>query len=112
MPAPEYEAIPLESDDHAPIDNSNGHYPPIPVKPVTYYGEGEFDPPSSDDEEELFLEKQKHGASHDTEREGEGDALNEDVELVIGGHKVCYGRYFLVVYLLSSRVRDTKDPRL
>ncbi|KAI0091440.1 dipeptidyl aminopeptidase [Irpex rosettiformis] len=47
---------------------------------MTYYGEGEFDPPSSDDEEETFLEKHK---VEDTERDGA--AMEEDGDLIIGG---------------------------
>ena len=88
MTRSDYEPIPLEGDLHSPTDNANGHYPPTLVKPVTYYGEGEFDPPSSDDEEELLMEKLKRNASRDALQEGAGDALNEDVELVVGGHKV------------------------
>lgn len=89
MARSDYEPIPLEGEPLSPTDNSNGHYPPTMVKPVTYYGEGEFDPPSSDEEEELLMEKLKVNSSSDA-LEGPGDALNEDVELVIGGHKVPY----------------------
>ncbi len=89
MARSDYEPIPLEGEPLSPTDDSNGHYPPSVVKPVTYYGEGEFDPPSSDDEEELLMEKLKRNASSDA-LEGAGDALAEDVELVIGGHKVPY----------------------
>lgn len=110
MAPPTYERIPLEAEDHEPRESPNGHYPPTLVKPTTYYGEGEFDPPSSDDEEEgLFLEK---GKQNDVEREGEaGDALNEDLELVVGGHKVLL-QSSLVYCNAQNMVRDTKDPRL
>lgn len=93
-----YEPIPLEGVDHEPTDDPNGHYPPALVKPMTYYGEGEFDPPSSDDEDEALIEKLKHGTSGDTLQEGGGDGLSEDVELVIGGHKVSYWLRSATVY--------------
>jgi dipeptidyl aminopeptidase B len=78
-PLPQYEAIPRERYDDAV---SNGSYPP--PRPAAYYGEGEFDPPSSDDEDDVFLEK---GKVADTE--GDGDGILEDGELIVGG-KVCY----------------------
>ena len=76
--------------DHDPVvDNGNAHYPPVPaVRPPTYYGEGEFDPPSSDDESDELMREKKVRIAQEAEQEGEGDRLNEDVELVIGGHKV------------------------
>ncbi|KAJ3558705.1 hypothetical protein NM688_g763 [Phlebia brevispora] len=82
-----YEPIPFENEEHSPTDNPNDHYPPSLVKPATYYGEGEFDPPSSDEEDDLLIEKRKHSASGDAAHEDAGDALNEDMELMIGGQK-------------------------
>ena len=111
MPTASYERIPLEAEDHEL--SPNGHYPPTVVKPATYYEEGEFDSPSSDDEEEeLFMEKGKHGVPN--ERGGTaGDGLNEDVELVIGGHKV-FGNTSMSVHSdsICTNSRDTKDRRL
>ncbi|CDO69708.1 hypothetical protein BN946_scf184851.g96 [Trametes cinnabarina] len=43
---------------------------PSTVKPETYYGEGPFDPPSSDDESEELLEKDAERAGHIIEAEG------------------------------------------
>lgn len=91
MPPASYERIPLEAEELYTLDTGTGHYPPGLVKPPTYYGEGEFDPPSSDeDEEDLFVEKTKNVTFGDSEQEGRGvtDGLNDDVELVVGGHKV------------------------
>ncbi|KAI0758596.1 Alpha/Beta hydrolase protein [Irpex lacteus] len=76
MPAPpEYQPLPHDGGDDVE------HYPPQQPRPAMYYGEGEFDPPSSDDEEDsAFIEKQKGG-----EGERDGAALEEDGELVVGG---------------------------
>ena len=90
MPPASYERIPLEAEELYTLDTGTGHYPPGLVKPPTYYGEGEFDPPSSDEEDDLLIEKRKHSASGDAAHEDAGDALNEDMELMIGGQKVLY----------------------
>lgn len=64
---------------------NNTAYPPGAVKPVAYYGEGDFDPPSSDDEEDAFLEKSLSPKSPgEAERLGDG-AVEDDGELVVGG---------------------------
>lgn len=82
MPAPpEYQPLPHDGGD--PEDSE--HYPPQQPRPAMYYGEGEFDPPSSDDEEDsAFIEKQKGG-----EGERDGAALEEDGELIVGGKVRC-----------------------
>lgn len=84
MPTPDYSPVPQGEDDvHSP--ESAGKYPPEAIKPVTYYGEGEFDPPSSDDEDELLLEKSLTRKSpEDAEQQGEGLG-DGDGELVVGG---------------------------
>ena len=61
------------------------NYPPEAIKPVTYYGEGEFDPPSSDDEEETFLEKSLSRKPDGGVDGGESRGLVDDEELVVGG---------------------------
>ncbi|KAJ8455895.1 hypothetical protein ONZ45_g18849 [Pleurotus djamor] len=38
-----------------------------PIRPAIYYGEGSFDPPSSDDEAETLLEKEGHGQTDEVE---------------------------------------------
>ena len=109
MPAASYERIPLEGgepeleDHHVPqhVDSPNDHYPPGLVKPQTYYDEGEFDPPSSDEEEDVFLEKTKHTVDLDPALDGHGDRMNDDVELVIGGHKVALHMMRLVHMLIQ-----------
>ncbi|PSS03331.1 hypothetical protein PHLCEN_2v4005 [Hermanssonia centrifuga] len=82
MRTTDYDRLPEEGDSPT---SQNGSYPPALTKPVTYYGEGEFDPPSSDDEDEVFLEKKVK--NHGTEWEGEGAGLLEEGELVVGGQK-------------------------
>ncbi|KAH8093229.1 dipeptidyl aminopeptidase [Cristinia sonorae] len=49
----------------------SSQYAAPPVKPEVYYGEGPFDPPSSDDEDEALLEKDVHGGDI-AEVEGNG----------------------------------------
>lgn len=80
MPAPpEYQPLPHDGGEDVE------HYPPQQPRPAMYYGEGEFDPPSSDDEEDsAFIEKGKGG-----EGERDGAALEEDGELVVGGKVRC-----------------------
>ena len=73
----------MSTDDFFERGSSNPHahstaYPP---KPETYYGEGPFDPPSSDDEADQLLEKGE---------ERSGRMIEEDGDLVIGKRdKVC-----------------------
>ena len=76
-----YSPVPQEDGIEPNGAAAKESYPP--ARPATYYGEGEFDPPSSDDEEDAFLEK---GKPEDTERNGDG--MVEEGELVVGGGKV------------------------
>lgn len=73
--APTYERLALDGDDDTPPT-----YPPTEdltrQRPQVYYGDGPFDPPSSDDEDGALLEKNVPGSPRLAER-GEG--------LVIGG---------------------------
>ena len=41
-----------------------------PVRPPTYYGEGPFDPPSSEDEDESLLQKENNRSLGAIERAG------------------------------------------
>lgn len=82
MPPPQYVAIPGEGNESP----TTVDYPPQP-RPVTYYGDGEFDAPSSDNEEEVFLEKKPTHEALDSELGGEGS--DDEGELVVGG-KVCW----------------------
>ncbi|KAH9893599.1 dipeptidyl aminopeptidase [Cubamyces lactineus] len=66
---------------------------PVTVKPETYYGEGPFDPPSSDDESEELLEK-------GVERSGR--AIEAEGNLVVGsGKKRPASVRYLVIALVS-----------
>ena len=59
MSSSNYEPLPQEGtslgdtlyDERAPTRSG-------PVRPPTYYGEGPFDPPSSEDEDESLLQKE------------------------------------------------------
>jgi len=44
-----------------------------PVRPPTYYDEGPFDPPSSEDEDESFLQKETRWSPGMVELAGYGD---------------------------------------
>lgn len=75
-----YEPLAQEGDDvFGTVPSSSAVVHPIPIKPETYYGEGPFDPPSSDDEADSFLGK---------EDERSGRAIEAEGDLVVGSRKV------------------------
>lgn len=74
----EYSVIPQDGDD---VFTATAEGSQIPIKPEVYYGDGSFDPPSSDDEDDGLLEK-------NIRREGLTD-VEETGLRVGGGHKVC-----------------------
>ena len=79
MPA-HYEPLDHEETgfyNDGPSSSATGY--PGTVKPETYYGEGPFDPPSSDDESEELLEKGL---------ERSGRAIEAEGNLVVGSGKV------------------------
>jgi hypothetical protein len=88
MAPAEYSAV---QQDEGPGDDSPAHtnYPPEAIKPVTYYGEGDFDPPSSDDEQETFLEKSLSRKPNGSADGMENGGIVDDGELVIGGKVLC-----------------------
>lgn len=81
MPS-QYEPLGQEApDDYFHAESSSRVNTAFPPKPETYYGEGPFDPPSSDDDEsEVLLEK--NGS-----RRGSG-IFEEEGDLIIGSTKV------------------------
>ncbi|GBE89421.1 Probable dipeptidyl-aminopeptidase [Sparassis crispa] len=83
-----YEAIPQGDNGDVRNANSSGipnrNFSPIVVKPETYYGEGPFDPPSSDDEGDDLLDKD---ARHSSGARGTLADLEEDGHLAVGEHK-------------------------
>lgn len=72
-------------EDDSPV---NATFHAESIKPITYYGEGEFDPPSSDDEEETFLEKSLSRKSPTDGEHLDSGSAEDDVELVVGGKVV------------------------
>lgn len=83
-----------QTDDYARVTHDEAHEEASDsrhIRPATYYGEGPFEPPSSDEEDEL-LEKIVPGSPGLAERAGVG--LEEDGGLVVGGpkHKVRWER--------------------
>ena len=75
---PTYEPLAQEGDDPF-LGGPSSSAAAYPVKPETYYGEGPFDPPSSDDESEELIEK---------ESQRSGRAIEEEGNLVVGSQKV------------------------
>ncbi|OJT13681.1 hypothetical protein TRAPUB_9780 [Trametes pubescens] len=89
-----YEPLAQEGDDvFGTVPSSSAVVHPIPIKPETYYGEGPFDPPSSDDEADSFLGK---------EDERSGRAIEAEGDLVVGSRKKRPASVkFLVISLVS-----------
>lgn len=83
-----------DEDEHSTSDqtlvNQNSARPKAPLRPHVYYGEGTFDPPSSDsDEEETLLEKGR--TSPGTVERGFLPGENGLAPgLIVGGQKVCF----------------------
>ncbi|KAI0794726.1 dipeptidyl aminopeptidase [Fomes fomentarius] len=75
MPPSNYEPLSQAGDDFHLNGDSSGAAA-YPLKPETYYGDGPFDPPSSDDESEELLEKNA---------QRNGRAVEEAGDLVVGG---------------------------
>jgi len=71
MSSSNYEPLPQEgasSGDALYDERASTHSGP--VRPPTYYGEGPFDPPSSDDEDESLLQKENSRSLGMMERAG------------------------------------------
>ena len=71
MSSSNYEPLPQEGEGSRdihfdePASTRSG-----PVRPPTYYGEGPFDPPSSEDEDESLLQKENNRSLGVMERAG------------------------------------------
>lgn len=98
MDTKSYEAVPKEDVETEREDNTRSNSKadrdqrrPGSNRPYIYYGEGEFDPPSSDSEaeEEQLLEKGNSSAG--AAERGLASTLPDDAAqgLVVGGKKVC-----------------------
>jgi dipeptidyl aminopeptidase len=98
MPASTYERLPQEGDtDTGPSRTGSG-------RPSTYYGGGNFDPHSSDDEAENLLEKNTPQSPGIVER-GRLDIEEEESEgLVVGGQKQRPSSLRLLIYSLAVLV--------
>ncbi len=80
---------PLSQEDDSPIrdtelDNADPQRAGLIPRPAVYYGEGPFDAPSSEDEDES--EKNGPGSLNRAEH---GNLLGSEGELYVGGRKVC-----------------------
>jgi len=101
MSVPHYEAISQEDLFHengASSLRNLDEFRPFTVKPETYYGEGPFDPQSSDEEADDLLEKspaRSPGAAERGRADMEGDGL-----LVVGSKRPTSLR-FLIISLVS-----------
>ncbi|KAF9814328.1 hypothetical protein IEO21_05171 [Rhodonia placenta] len=75
-------------DVRAPSSSLRGNaIHPIPIKPETYYGEGTFDPPSSDEEADELLEKGGRESPEQAERAGMRSAMVDGGTLLVGIRK-------------------------
>lgn len=76
-----------DDDTYVPASRSRiGHSVQPVIRPPVYYEEGPFDPPSSDDEGESFIEKQDHVPA--SNERNVFDDTEPGSRLVLGGHKV------------------------
>jgi hypothetical protein len=82
-PTPTYSPLPGNGD----TDDAQHYVVPTPIRPATYYGQGPFDAPSSDEEDEL-LEKEHVEPPRSP---GHVGALEEEGGLHVGSkiNKVC-----------------------
>jgi hypothetical protein len=86
---PQYD--PLTQEDDSPIDDddithNNAAHGGIIPRPAVYYGEGPFDAPSSDDDEDAIIEKDR---TNPLNRAEHGDLPGSlDSGLYVGGPKV------------------------
>lgn len=71
MASSNYERLPQEGEGSgdAPYDERASTHSG-PVRPPTYYGEGPFDPPSSEDEDEMLIQKENARSLGMMERAG------------------------------------------
>ncbi|KAF8840395.1 hypothetical protein BDN67DRAFT_951704 [Paxillus ammoniavirescens] len=101
MPNPTYERLSDNGDEEAVSDTltqssaTRALRPDLPVRPPVYYGEGPFDPPSSEDEEEHYLEKSGPHGLGDLEDSEPGNGLR------VGGDKRPTALRCLVLSLAS-----------
>lgn len=114
MQLSEYEAIAQEGEDdmdeRAPSSSLRGNaIHPTPIKPETYYGEGTFDPPSSDEEADELLEKGGRESSEQAERAGMRSAMVDGGTLLVGIRKARVSQAYALVQLLTV---FCSDPRL
>jgi len=73
--SPNHEPLPREGvDARDAINNEQSPTHSGPVQPPTYYGEGPFDPPNSEDEDESFLSKETRWSPGMVELVGYGDS--------------------------------------
>lgn len=88
MPTTPYERLPQEREgpSRETIPSTSSSRRPSPQRPPTYYGHGSFDPPSSDEEDDAFLEKNGPSTPGIAERGRMGDEdEDEGTGLVLGG---------------------------
>ena len=83
---------PLAREDDSPLDDEE--IPHINVaragiipRPVVYYGEGPFDAPSSDDDEDAITEKDRTNPLNRAEHGDSLDPGSADNGLYVGGQK-------------------------
>ena len=101
MSSSNYERLPQEgtsSRDNHHDERASTHSGP--VRPPTYYGEGPFDPPSSEDEDESLLQKENVPSLGRMERAGYAEP---DVEVRPPHPTFLLTRFSSIAFLVARR---------
>jgi len=88
-----YDPLSQEDDSHivdVDFDKVDSPRTSLLPRPAVYYGEGSFDAPSSDEEDDVEVAEKSGTGSHNRAENGSLLGLElTDNELYVGGRKVC-----------------------
>ncbi|KAH7910473.1 dipeptidyl aminopeptidase [Hygrophoropsis aurantiaca] len=110
--APAYNSLLIEDQEFEENGTSSNQRrrtirPDLQIRPPTYYGDGPFDPPSSDDEAEVLLEKNRGRASFMADQDTFGDSEPGN-GLVVGQKRPAPLRWLVIslasLVLLSAAI--------
>src|ERR1700730_12044417 len=96
MPSPTYERLPQDGDHNAGPSRTE------PLRPLTYYGDGSFDVPSSDDESDHLLEKNGRRSPGNVELGSLDIEENQGGDIAIGGQHQRPSYLRLLIYSLVA----------
>jgi dipeptidyl aminopeptidase B len=98
MSPPTYERLPQEGVHETELSRA------APSRPSTYYGDGSFDPQSSDDEAENLLEKNGAPSPGMVERGRLDFEEDQGEDLVVGGQKQRQSSLQMLIYSLAALI--------